>query len=370
MSEDLFTDSQLFDSQDSDTEEMNEDQNEEIHRLSQLSVNNENLEINGRNSNSINNINNRSGETLLKKNLIPEEDKRKLFDNYYNCYKKTKEAENTSDICKSTAILSEQIDIQNNYFKNGGVNENMPIDAKCILTNSAISLQLVKRLQTDSKKFDSIEFAEKLMTALNPFHRIDRNDDESDNHLDISANDWIEFGRKYCRFHKVLPTFQFIHGSFDSTQDEVQPKQTKPRVRSQKPILSNVTEATQIDPKSKADDESTPQEVEHILSTIKRLEEKNKCSLPYIPIIVNPKSMSQTVENIFHSTFLVKDGIARIVEDEEDGGPTLQTITDSQNNVLNEDKGIQSVFSFTMNDWKHWIKKFDIKKAAIKHLDK
>jgi len=374
MSQDLFSDSQLFDSQNSETEEVNENELED-QGFSQLSMNEQNMASNGQTNDHLDvsqtNGQNKNKESLVRTDLS-EERKRQFNDKYYETYLKTKEVENMSDICKSTAILSEQIDKQNQYFKSGGVNENMPLDAKCILTNSAISLRLVKKLQTDSKQFDSLEFAEKLLTALNPFQRIDRSQDEDeDNDTGIDRNDWIEFGRKFCRFHKLVPTFHFIHGSFDSSSIEAQPKQTRPRAQRQKPILSNVTEATQIDPKSKVNDETTPEEVELILATVKRLEEKNNCALPYVPVIVNPKSISETVENIFHSAFLVKDGMVRIVTDDEDGSPALQSIGNSQVDSTHDDSSaVQSVFSFTMNDWKYWIKKFDIKKAAIRHPNK
>ena len=137
----------------------------------------------------------------------------------------TKEGENCPDICLGVKLLSEQLERADKYFITGGVNENMTLDAKCISTNTAITVQLVKRLQTDSNLFDSSEFVEKLLTALNPFHRIDQTVDS----IGVSTDDWIEFGRNHCRFHRVLPKMNFIHGSFDTSMDRTQTSGQTPK---------------------------------------------------------------------------------------------------------------------------------------------
>ena len=234
MSQDLFSDSQLFATQESVANngsnelEAEEDANEETEpTFSQLSASEVSLRKNGSRNELLN--------TDLPKELITKH--KQVF---AQIQRKTKEAENVSDILRSTKLLSEQIERQDKYYRSGGVNENMTLDAKCISTNTAITVQLVKRLQTDSKLFDAMEWAEKLVTALNPFHRINETVDTNES-IRVDTNDWIDFGRNYCRFHRFLPTLNYINGSFDSRVESTPQKQPKPRVRHQKtvPLDSN-----------------------------------------------------------------------------------------------------------------------------------
>ena len=358
MSQDLFTDSQLFATQDSvinghnsDGDEDEDEEEETDPPFSQLSPSD---------------LKNRKNGNKLLSTDLPKEVISKHKQVFVEIQQKTKEAENVSDICKSVKVLSEQIQRQDKYYKSGGVNELMTLDAKAISENTSITARLVKNLQTDSKQFDSTEFAEKLLTALNVNQIDDRSDPNDTFRVDII--DWVEFGRNLCQFHRVLPKLDFIHGSFDSSNQTPQQKQSKPRVQHPKPVLSEQTQATQIDPNSKTTEDSTPQEVELILKTVKKLEAKNS-SLPFIDVIVNPNSMPETVENIFHSSFLVKDGLARVLPD-EDGLPSIASIDNSDVVVAEPEKGLQSVFSFSMKDWKYWIERFDIKKPAIRHQKK
>jgi len=59
------------------------------------------------------------------------------------------------------------------------------------------------------------------------------------------------------------------------------------------------------------------------------------------------------------------------VDDNEDG-PGIQSVDGDNSADMDEGSGagIQSVMSFTMRDWQEWCRRFEIKKAAIKHVKK
>jgi len=324
-------------------------------------------------------------ETLMKTNLS-EEQIQKTKETLLDIDAQTDEVEKCDTISSSIGHLSKQLKRQDKCFIDGGVSDVMPLESKVLLKNTDNTLQLIRTMQTDSKQFDAMEFAEKLLTAINPFHGIGGSDagaaDDDHNRTansetGIDRSDWVEFGRQKCGFHRDLPPFVFIHGASEVMDDEAGERpDPKPRARQPKPQLSAQTEATQINLKDNIDEERTPEEVELILNTVKKLEDKNKEAecLPFFNVLANPKSMSETVENIFHTAFLVKDGLVRVVDDNEDG-PGIQSVDGDHSADMDaagegSGAGIQSVMSFTMRDWQEWCRHFEIKKAAIKHVKK
>ncbi|XP_054156398.1 non-structural maintenance of chromosomes element 4 homolog A-like [Oppia nitens] len=284
-------------------------------------------------------------------------------------------------------LLNKVIQRLNKEFMCTGPTVNMSLDAWIMKLAARLLYEATKRLQTDTKRFNVMEFAGKCVRALDPTdwattatdgsgsRRRGGNDDNDDSivrrTIGFDTSDWVEFGRKYCpNIQSIVPPMNYIFGAFESEPPAERP--VKQRQKRQKTVLSEQTQATQLVTENMNDD-GTPEEVELIMETIKKLESRNKNfdSLPYIQVVTNPKSMAETVENIFHSAFLVKDGLVRL-RAADDGLPGVQSIDNSGLDVQSglPEQGIQSVFTFTMKDWVKWCEKFEIKKPAIRHKKK
>lgn len=76
----------------------------------------------------------------------------------------------------------------------------------------------------------------------------------------------------------------------------------------------------------------------------------------FFTFFINPDSFSQTVENLFHLSFLVRDGKVEISDEEdEDGGPVAILMSAVPPTADDYDAGAQkkqSVFHFDMRMWK------------------
>jgi len=95
-----------------------------------------------------------------------------------------------------------------------------------------------------------------------------------------------------------------------------------------------------------------------------------------VELLFNPKSFTQTVENLFHYSFLVKHGTASLqVRDrkvlvdgvELDGGPVARYTSEEQLN--SKPPPTQAIVSLTMKDWRDLIEAYDVKKSDVPHRE-
>ena len=80
-----------------------------------------------------------------------------------------------------------------------------------------------------------------------------------------------------------------------------------------------------------------------------------------VPFLFNPKSFTQTVENIFNFSFLIKSGDAAIGVDEDDG---LWVAKDASHA---ESSAKQAVISFTMRDWQRIVDAYGLQEGDLPH---
>ena len=61
--------------------------------------------------------------------------------------------------------------------------------------------------------------------------------------------------------------------------------------------------------KSSQSEEATTREVENILAILRKAYTGNdRCPICYLEFVTNPTSFSQTIENVFYTSFLIRVG--------------------------------------------------------------
>ncbi|TLD07608.1 hypothetical protein PgNI_10277 [Pyricularia grisea] len=85
---------------------------------------------------------------------------------------------------------------------------------------------------------------------------------------------------------------------------------------------------------------------------------------------VNPHSFSQTVENLFYISFLIRDGKIAL-EFDDDGLPSIATIDQDDAEAVEKGNATrhQAVISLDEASWKDVVKAFSITKSMIPHRD-
>lgn len=155
---------------------------------------------------------------------------------------------------------------------------------------------------------------------------------------------------------RMAPTFRFFYGII-KTENLIITKR-KRRVH-ERIVETKAITATERNIKVDMQD-STPKEVEHIYSEIRKIAKNKNNTVPFFETLVDPDSFSQTVENIFHASFLVKEGQLGLKPDKEK--KVVLTVGKEKNNQV---EGTQSIFSFSMKDYKNWISSHKIKQRAF-----
>lgn len=110
---------------------------------------------------------------------------------------------------------------------------------------------------------------------------------------------------------------------------------------------------------------------ERIKKKIKRNRDVNA-----IELLFNPKSFTQTVENLYHYSFLVKDGTATLdvrenkVLDKEsgvqlEGGPVVKYIVKRNDPPPPR----QAIVNLTMEDWKNLCEAYEVESSGVPHRE-
>lgn len=228
----------------------------------------------------------------------------------------------------------------------------------------------------------------------------DNDDDEDEG---IAELDWSHLGRTLCFPASRRPCLSsFLLGPL-STQKKQRAQTQRRATQRARPDPSQAARAIRLDEEAldKKESASLTQVCSEIASLLRKAEDKGTSAveaevaalgqeegqsppedevkaimrrnniadnggIPLFNFCINPKSFSQTIENFFYVSFLVKEGKVGIDED-EDGMPTLatceaKTLQERQESVKN-----QAVFTLDHEIYQALVESCGIEKSIIPH---
>jgi len=237
------------------------------------------------------------------------------------------------------------------------------IDTKICQNISSFSKTLTQFIRTENKIFNPKLFAEKMITFHNPDARVDPNqdsnesiEDEVENRRGLELEDFYQLGKQLPNLINEMPIFHFTYGSFTPQID--QKALAKER---KKPIKRNVfsTEETvkprDYDEAKDKDDDIVTEEIEHLFENIKKkMKAKRKDRIDFYDAIIDKDCLTSSVTNIFHSAFMIKEGILCI--ESKDGKNVVRPTTDDESKNLTELPRRQQVLRFNKALYDIWRK--------------
>ncbi|CAH3178202.1 unnamed protein product [Porites lobata] len=278
---------------------------------------------------------------------------------------------NRHDLIKpDSAGLHRALDKADNLFKSVRLTREAVLDSHFLVLASNLGSQQVQQLQTHLVTFDRDTFVQKLITFMGGrnINDLSRDDDEDDGEGSTRRQrrpgrlDWKKLGQKACVAFRRTPCIDFMFGPLSMEPPPNRSRQAQKKSPKNKPDASQKVTPSQLD-KVESKEEATTKEVDRIHkvlfeNTVSGDEITPVCLFKFI---INPHSFGQTVENLFHLSFLVKDGRAAITL--EDGLPFV-----SYDEMPTEDEQIgkkQVVVNLTLAEYKEIVKTFNITRPMI-----
>lgn len=182
--------------------------------------------------------------------------------------------------------------------------------------------------------------------------------------------DWAMLGRECGACFNAVPMNSFMNGPVEK-EIEIkvrQKRQAKPKMdkneKEERPeelekIEKSGNELSAVEDHLKVLSKTLCRRVKQEAEKVDG-ENKKKVKICAVKFLMNPKSFTQTVENIFHFSYLVKGGKASIGVDKNTGLPVVRPTV-----IKDKSVGRQSVVAFNMSDWRRLNEAFDISEGDL-----
>ncbi|OWK55980.1 Non-structural maintenance of chromosomes element 4 A [Lonchura striata] len=264
--------------------------------------------------------------------------------------------------------LTEALEEANRLFDGVCRAREAALDAHFLVIASNIGKEKASELHSEMSAFDSTAFAEDLLT----FMGINRTEvEETDESEDIPGGflptgAWQTIGEEAPKYFRRAPTFHYMMGSFKS--EPPVPKQRIERQRKASRRKAERAMPAQLKKMEESHQEATEKEVERILRILQtHFEDDPNTPISFFDFVIDPNSFARTVENVFHVSFLTRDGLAKIKLD-EDELPIIEPIKPSEGGEEEDSRAgarNQVVISLNQKEWKEIIETFQIREAMI-----
>ncbi|XP_048362468.1 non-structural maintenance of chromosomes element 4 homolog A [Sphaerodactylus townsendi] len=262
--------------------------------------------------------------------------------------------------------LTETLEEANRLFSGVSRAREAALDAQFLVLASNLGKEKASQLQSDMTVFDPSAFAEDLLSFMG-FNRLEVDENDSDNERLASgflpSNAWHILGEEAKKYFRRAPAFHFMLGAFTADPPvqrpriERQQKKTGPEKRAMPAQLKKMEESHQ---------EATEKEVERILGYLQTFfREDPDVPISFLEFVTDPDSFPRTVENMFHVSFLIRDGLARIKLD-QDKLPIIEPLYPEEGDN-NEDAQArkQAVISMSYQEWQNIVETFEISQPMI-----
>ena len=236
------------------------------------------------------------------------------------------------------------------------------MDAVCMRNLSKMCRQRAENMTTNMHEFRMDEFGHKIKTMLG----VEEN-------APVDMKKWVLLGQTVKKYIHKSPSLTYMFGALDTVPPEPKEKKTR-ETKSKQATKASQLQETQaaVIKETTVNANQTDVIVSHVFKcAVTQFKINNKQPFNYFKFVINPECFGTSVENMFHVSFLIKEGKVGISICGETGDPLLHPLTSKQmteRRTQNDPKN-QVVLSFSQSEWSQLIKKYQIKDSLIESIE-
>ncbi|XP_037101991.1 non-structural maintenance of chromosomes element 4 homolog A isoform X1 [Syngnathus acus] len=264
--------------------------------------------------------------------------------------------------------LTEILEAADSLFENVRETSEAVLDSKFVSMATELNNERASQMREEDSAFDHAAFAEHLLSfmGLNRLEsgRGEQSEEEIEGYLPRDA--WQRLAQRAEACFQTAPTFHYMLGSFHA-----EPPPPKQKIVRQEKAPSKEAKRimpTQLKKMEETEQEATEKEVERILACLKSYHQDDPTSpISYYEFVIDPNSFPRTVENIFHTSFLVRDGLVQIGLDLDKLPfivPVEEVVTEGERENCHA-----AIVTISPKSWKELIEAFEITEPMIPPLN-
>ncbi|KAJ3275340.1 hypothetical protein HDV01_000632 [Terramyces sp. JEL0728] len=223
------------------------------------------------------------------------QDKRQLRADYRELTNAT-DGERQALINGDTEKLIEKLREGNHLFNNVKTTQEAVLDSTFLLKTVEIAASKAQKLKIGGSGFDLNDFVDKAKRKI--------------------GSDWMGLTRYTKKACLLPPTAGFMFGALEIEPKVAGPRKAAVRLQKDKSNLVKPEQLKESDVQRQSNETSA--NVQAIHECLEQLEETEE-EISFFKFFINPESFSQSVENLFYISFLVRDGRVNVQEHSEHG---------------------------------------------------
>jgi len=231
------------------------------------------------------------------------------------------------------------------------------LDARVMKQLSRICRAQAEQMSANINAFSQTEFASKLVTNLTG---------GEPGAGPVSRRKWILLGKQVKGMFRRSPALTYLYSALDTTP--LPPKERKPREgRAGQATRLRDLVATQhvVLAQAETSENQTEQMVTHVFKClVGSWKDLDQQPINLFQFILDPDCFGSTIENLFHVSFLVKEGKASVTVDKESGLPCIAPVARRRQGDQEEVKN-QVVLNLCMEDWQRIKRNIPLQEPMI-----
>ncbi|KAI5965565.1 uncharacterized protein KGF55_000927 [Candida pseudojiufengensis] len=204
---------------------------------------------------------------------------------------------------------------------------------------------------------------------------IDQDDEDEENdfiqgEFQFNTVNWLKLGILYYQVSKKPISIEFLNGPLASEKRKLTPR-TRTIDDTKKNGSSTTARAVAATDINGDEEKNTAHMVRLVYDTYLKKDPQEEIN--FYQFFIDPESFAQSVENLFYTSFLVKDGRLKLYTSTITGHPCIKRVSSKElaESKLDSSTLLSShhVATFDYHVWQNFIEEFNITESFLGHRD-